>query len=132
MNVAAVDQNDYLCIQLYLIKMPKPTTTFKKLLYEAVKILSIVTLLILVAIGQTSIIILAKEVDRSFVFVVILTFTLLFTVATLWNVYRLIPRLLMRGKYVSYISILFGIALFCVLIGIMFEWMMYIISGLLT
>jgi len=59
--------------------MPKPTTSFIKLLYEAVKILSIVTLLMLVAIGQTSIIMLAKDVARSFIFVVILTFTLVFT-----------------------------------------------------
>ena len=105
--------------------MPQPSITFKKLLFETGKILSVVALLMFVAIGQTSVIMSVKDVAPLFVFVVILTFTLTFTAATFWNIYRLIPRLLLRGKYVDYVAASFGIALFFVFAGIVFEWLMY-------
>ena len=105
--------------------MPQPAPSFKKRILEAGKILSLVALLMLVAIGQTSVVLTAKDVDRWFVIIAVLTFTLIFTGATLWNVYRLIPRLLLRGKYVSYVATLFGIAFFIVPTGIAYEWMMY-------
>ena len=105
--------------------MPQQTSSFKKTIYEAGKILALVVLLMLVAIGQTSVVMTAKDVDRSFIVVVVLTFTLIFSVVTFWNVYRLIPRLLLRGKYYAYVAAMVGISLFIVLTGIVYEWTMY-------
>ena len=104
--------------------MSDSTPSFKKRISEAVKILSLVVLLMFVAIGQTTAFLSERDNTLPILYVEILTFTLMFTAVTFWNIYRLIPRLLLRGKYVAYTGILFGMAISFVLIGILFEWAM--------
>lgn len=90
---------------------------------EFARNLCLVVLLIFVALGQLPIVISVEgDVVRPFIIAGILAFTLIFTVVTFWNIYRLIPHLLLQGKYVSYTGILFGMAVFFVLTGIFFEW----------
>jgi hypothetical protein len=52
----------------------------------------------------------------------ILTLTFAYIVATLWNIYRLIPHLLLRNRYGAYIGALFGVAVLFVVISVLFEW----------
>ena len=104
--------------------MPKPTTYLKKRLSGTGRNFCLVLLLILIAIGDTPDSLLTSERTdvRWLIFVRVLTNILILTVATFWNIYRLIPRLLLRSKYVAYISVLFSIVVFIVLTETGFEW----------
>ena len=102
--------------------MPKPTTSFKKRVADIVRNVCMVVLLLFVALGQFAVVMPELEIVRTFIIFQILLLTILFSVATFLNIYQIIPRFLLRGKYVSYIGILVGITVFFVSIQIMFEW----------
>jgi len=107
--------------------MPKPTKSFKQRIFETAKILSLVVLLMFVASGREllSLYLADKEDIRHFILVEVLLLTVFFAVATFWNIYRLIPRLLLRGKYLLYIVALKGMVVLYVLIVFFSEWMLY-------
>jgi sensor histidine kinase YesM len=63
-----------------------------------------------------------EETVRPFSLVLVFMLTLIYVTCAVWNIYGLIPRLLLRGKYVSYLCALTGMAVFCVTAIIMFEW----------
>ena len=91
---------------------------------EKWKNLCLVLLLILTGIGNSpdDFFTLERADVRSFFYIMTLTYLLILPVVVFWNIYRLIPRLLLRGKYVAYISIMFSISVFFILLDIGFEW----------
>jgi sensor histidine kinase YesM len=80
--------------------------------------------LVFIAFGQIPIIISDWNIDRPFIFVQILTVTLIYFGVVSLNIYLFIPRLLFRYKYVYYTAVLFGLAVLFATTGILFEWAM--------
>ena len=104
--------------------MPKSTKSFKKRLSETGKNLCLALLLMFAAIGSSpdDLSTLERTDARLFIYITILTYFLILMVTFFWNIYRLIPRLLLRGKYVAYISIMSSISVFGILVSMGFEW----------
>jgi len=101
--------------------MPKPTILSRK----RIAALCQVVLLVFIAVGQSPVVFSGGDDVRPFVYLEVIAFTLLFIAATLLNIYRLIPRLLLRGRYFSYMGILLIVAVLFVLIAVLFEGAMF-------
>ena len=89
---------------------------------EILRNLCLAVLMMCIAIGHASLFVSSWSIVRSCMLIGIFVIAMLYIAATFWNIYRLIPRLLFRGKYVSYVGVLFGLAAFLSLINILFEW----------
>ena len=102
--------------------MLKSFTFTSEQIREAGKNLCLVILLMFIAFGQIPTIISEGEIVRPFIFIEVPAFTVFYIVAFFWNIYRLVPRLLFRGKYLAYAGALFGLAVIFVLAEILFNW----------
>ena len=102
--------------------MSKTETPLSDRKNEIFRNLCLSILLMVIALGQTPIFVSGGNIARPFIFVGILVLALLFIAGTFWNIYRLIPRLLLRGKYIAYVGVLFGVAVSFLLTSVLFEW----------
>ncbi|MCL2682643.1 MAG: histidine kinase [Bacteroidales bacterium] len=59
------------------------------------------------------------------VIVKILLLTAMFVTVCFLNIYKLIPRLLLRGRYFRYVSSLAALIVFFILMNVLFEWVIY-------
>ena len=84
--------------------------------------LCLAILLMFIPLGNLIIFLSSGDVARTFIIFGIFVIAMLYIAATFWNIYGLIPRLLLRGRYVTYICALFGLATSFALTNILFEW----------
>ena len=85
----------------------------------------LIVVLLFIALGQLPVkLSVEKYAANPLVYVEIMILAIFYIGASYLNIYRLVPRLLLRNKYVSYISILLGFVVSIQLIEIVFEWMM--------
>jgi sensor histidine kinase YesM len=110
--------------------LQKPAISFKERISAITGNLFLVIVLIFISIGQVRTTVSRNDAILPFLSVEIPVFTLMFMAATFWNIYRLIPRLLLRGRYVLYVSILFAMAFIFVLAEVLSEWTMISIHQL--
>ena len=102
--------------------MQKSTTFQMQRIAEAGKNLLLAILLMLMALGQMPVIV-SGPIVRPLISVEILVLTLIYITVAFGNIYRLIPHLLLRGKYFSYVCSLFGLAMFLALMVVFCEWL---------
>jgi sensor histidine kinase YesM len=87
-------------------------------------------MLIFIAMGSIPVVVSDWSSIHPFIYFEISLITAIYIGAVLLNIHLLIPRLLLRNKYVAYVCALFGMAAVLVLTGITFEWTLHTINHL--